>query len=588
MSVENQLKTLPEKPGCYMYFNKNNKVIYVGKAKNLKKRVSSYFNKAHDVKTTKLVRDIVKLETIITLNEKESLLLEQNLIKKYKPRYNIVLNDDKNYPYIAITNEKDPEYIYIRNYNSKNKESFGPFPDGSSARKILRTLERIYPLRRCKGNIGHPCTYFHIEQCSGACFQEVEKSFYDKQIKKIKDFFDGKSNDVQEILENKMYQAAENLQFEEAQRIKEIIEHLKFTTEKQDVDLSDNINRDVFNYFEFENYICFTVLFYRSGKLSLKNNEVIKNEGQDINDLFKSYILQIYSKNLVPNFLGVPKTINVDDLKLFFQKTILNEEDFTTNRLLDLAKENAREYLFQKLHYSDQNSITKEEVLQKLQSLIKLDKFPYHIEMYDVANMLNEYVTGAMIVFKNGVVSKNDFRKYNIEIEEKGDFNRMEEMLYRRYKKDLEFPEKWADLIIMDGGIIQVHAAKKALAKLSIDIPIIGLVKNDKHKTEYILDTNENKLDIEKNFEVFKLLENFQLRVHNYAISGFRKRQSKGILKEEILSSVKGMGEIKVKNMYEKFKSIENMKKLSIKEIDEVVKNKTTSQELFEFLKSVK
>ncbi|QGS51680.1 excinuclease ABC subunit UvrC [Spiroplasma tabanidicola] len=588
MSVENQLKTLPEKPGCYMYFNKDNKVIYVGKAKNLKKRVSSYFTKAHDVKTTKLVRDIVKLETIITLNEKESLLLEQNLIKKYKPRYNIVLNDDKNYPYIAITNEKDPEYIYVRNYNAKNKKSFGPFPDGSSARKILRTIERIYPLRRCKGNLGHPCTYYYIQQCSGACFKEVEQTYYENQIKKIENFFLGVSDDVQNILESKMLQAAKNLQFEEAQRIKEIIEHLKFTTEKQDVDLNDNINRDIFNYYEFENYICFTVLFYRSGKLSLKNNEVIKNEGQDINDLFKSYILQIYTKNLVPDFIGIPIEINVEDLKLYLEKNIINENDLNTNRLLNLAKENAKEFLFQKLHYANNNNITKEDILKQLQVLLKLDSFPYHIEMYDVANMLDEYVTGAMVVFKNGIVSKNDFRKYNIEINEKGDYHRIKEMIYRRYSKDADFPEKWADLLIMDGGIIQVHAAKEALKSLNINIPIMGLVKNDNHKTESILDLEERKIEIDKKSDLFKLLENFQLRVHNYAISGFRKRQQKGILKEDYISKVKGLGDIKIKKLYENFKSISSMQTLSVDQLNEVIKNKKIAEILFEHLKNYK
>ncbi|AOG60171.1 excinuclease ABC subunit C [Spiroplasma helicoides] len=588
MSVESQLKSLPEKAGCYLYFNKDKKVIYVGKAKNLKKRVSSYFNKAHDIKTTKLVRDIDSLETIITANEKESLLLEQNLIKKYKPRYNVILNDDKQYPYIAVTNEKDPQYIYIRNYNPNNKLSFGPLPDGTSARKILRTLERIYPLRRCKGNLGEPCIYFHINQCSGACFKDVEKSYYDQQIQKIDNFFAGKSNDVKEQLEQKMFQAAENLQFEEAQRIKEIIEHLEFTTTEQDVDLNDSLNRDVFSYYEMDGYICFTTLFYRAGKLSLKNNEILKNEGQDLSELFKSYITQIYTKNIIPDYIVIPSEIDITDLELLFGNKLINEKEKNSERLLKLAKENATEFLFQKIHYSQNSKITKEEILIQLQELIKLDSFPYQIEMYDVANIANEYVTGAVVVFKNGVVSKNDFRKYNIEIDDEGDYQRMMEMIKRRYQKIIDSKEKWADLIIMDGGIIQVHAAKRALESLNISIPVIGLVKNDKHKTEYLLNLEEEKVSIDKSSDLFKLLENFQLRVHNYAISGFRRRQSKGLLKEEILTKVKGLGDVKVRSLYDKFLSIENMKKASFEELQEVIKNQNLTKKVIEYLKEIK
>lgn len=586
MTIENQLKVLPEKPGCYLYYNQVDKVIYVGKAKNLKKRVNSYFNKVHNFKTTKLVRDIVRVETIITSNEKESLLLEQNLIKKYKPRYNVVLNDDKKYPYIAITKEKDPQYLYVRNYDSKNQLSFGPFPEGTSARNILRTLERIYPLRRCKGNLKKPCIYYHINQCSGACFQEVDAKWYENQIQKIKDFFSGKSDDIKIQLERKMEQAAANLQFEEAQRIKEVISHLSFTTTAQDVDLSDHLNRDIFNYFEYEDYLCFSVLFYRSGKLTLKNSEVIKFEGQDIIDLFKSYILQIYSKNILPDYIVIPNDIECDDLIVFFENKLVKSQDLLNERLLDLALNNCKEFLFQEMHYKNKE-FSKTNLLNDLQNLLSLNTFPYQIEMYDIANILNEFVTGAMVVYKNGFASTNDFRRYNIDIDSEGDYHRMHELVLRRYKKDKNLQQNFADLIIMDGGMAQVHAAKKALHTLKISIPVIGLVKNIKHKTEYIIGLNEEKIIIDKHSQLFRFLESLQLRVHNYAISSFRKRQSKEIIKDNVLSPVQGIGNLKIKKLYEKFETISNMKQASFDELDQVIKNKTTTETLYKHLKTI-
>ncbi|AHI52617.1 excinuclease ABC subunit UvrC [Spiroplasma culicicola] len=584
MNVEKILKNLPEKSGCYMYFNDKEQVIYVGKAKNLKKRVSSYFNKVHDFKTTQLVREINNLETIITNNEKESLLLEQNLIKKYKPRYNIVLNDDKKYPYIAVTNEKDPRYIYIRNFDSKNKISFGPLPEGSSARSILNTLERIYPLRRCTGYIGKPCLYYHINQCSGACFKEVEPNYYQNMILKVKDFFDGNSSEVKELLEEKMLIASDNLQFEEAQRIKEIIQHLSFTLTKQNVDLNDNLNRDIFNYYEDFDYFCFTVLFYRKGQLVLKNQELIKNNGQNIEELFLSFINQIYAKNLIPDYIVIPKTMQMEELNLVFNNKILTEDDQISHNLLKLALDNSKEYLVEKIYYKDNQSITKEEVLKDLQATLKLQTFPYHIEMFDIANILDELVTGAMVVYKNGLPSKNDFRKYNIDIEESGDYHRIKEAVYRRYREAKNLP----DLLIMDGAISQVHAAKEALKKLNLTIPIIGLVKNDHHKTDHILDLEEKPLFINKDTQVFKFLENIQLRVHNYAIAGFRKRFVQNNINDVIVNNIKGIGQVKIKKLYEKFNTIENIKNANYEQLFDIIKNKVITNQLIEFLKEYK
>ncbi len=569
--MENIVKNLPEKSGCYLYKNKKDQVIYVGKAKNLKKRVASYFNKAHNFKTTQLVRDIFNIETIVTDNEKESLILEQNLIKKYRPRYNIVLNDDKKYPYIAITKEHDPIYVYTRNFDNKNQISFGPLPDGTSARNILKTLERIYPLRRCKGNLGKPCIHFHIDQCSGACFKDVKKEYYQEQITKVKNFFNRTNDDFKNKLEEKMIIASNNLQFEEAQRIKDIIAHLNFSIVEQFVDINDNLNRDVFNFFESEEYICFVVLFYRSGKLILKDQLIIKNSVEDLISLFENFIMQIYLKNMLPDYIILPKILEQTSLKFLFQEKITYGNDETSLKILDLARNNAKEYIRQQEIYKNQKSMSKEELLDNLQKTLKLPNYPYHIEMFDVANILDEFVTGAMVVFKGAQPSFNDFRKYNIIIDEKGDFQRMQNMIYRRYQKEIGEEKNLPDLIIMDGGKIQVNAARSQLELLDLNIPIIGLVKNDKHRTEYILNYDMQEVYLDKSQEVFKFLELIQNRVHNYAIAGFRKKHNKSFTRDE-LATIKGIGEKMIQKINSQFPSRIDFYNASFEEIKNIVK----------------
>ncbi|ASP28605.1 excinuclease ABC subunit C [Spiroplasma corruscae] len=582
-----KIKSIPDKPGCYIYFNENKKVIYVGKAKNLKKRVSSYFNKAHNFKTTKLVREVRDLETIITANEKEALILEQNLIKKYKPRFNVILNDDKKYPYIAITDEKDPTYIFTRNYDAKNKISFGPLPDGSSARNILRTLERIYPLRRCKGNLGKPCINFFIEQCSGACFKEVDPNYYVNQINNVKKVFYQGGEEFKKILKDKMIKASDNLQFEEAQRIKEIINNLGFTTEDQYVDFGEAFNKDIYGYYFEENYISFAVLFYRSGKLISKDSMVFESDVDNVQELFESFVMQVYQKNMIPDLIILPSNFVLGGLSLFFGTKISKKYDEISNNLLGLAKENAKEFLIEKIKYKSQKSIIYEELLNSLQSLLNLPRFPYHIEMFDVANILDEYVTGAMVVFKNGLPSFNDFRKFNINIDNQDDYHRMQNMVYRRYQKDLNKPENLPDLIIMDGGKIQVNAANSQLDLLDIHIPVIGLVKNQKHKTEYIFNYNKEEIYIDKTSEVFLFLEKIQDRVHRFAISGFRNRKLKGTIKDELMD-VAGVGPKLISKINERYSNRQDFYDLSEKDLLKVVNNKTTCKNLLNFIKNKK
>ncbi|WP_027063113.1 excinuclease ABC subunit UvrC [Mesoplasma seiffertii] len=585
MNLEAKIKNLPDKPGCYIYYNQDNQVIYVGKAKRLKRRVASYFNRAHNIKTTRLVREITNLDYFVVNNEKEALVLEENLIKKYRPRFNVLLNDDKSYPYIIITNETDPQYKYIRKYDKKALRSYGPLPQGSNAREILMTLERLFPLRRCKGNLNKPCLYYHINQCSGACFKVVDPSYYQEQIKKLDKFFKGDVREVESNLKQKMSAAAENLQFEEAQRIKDQLNSLNFITTKQTVELTDDKNRDVITYLIDEDKIVFVTLFYRLGKLLFKDEHIQDYYEQDTQELLSNYVNQIYDRNMLPNQIIIPQEMDFDNLRESIKNISTHPLGTIEKTLLRLAEDNAKETMTKTKLNSQSFTNNEVVILEELQSILNLEKYPYHIEMFDISNIGNEFVTGSCVVYKDGKPSRNDFRKYNIQIEQASDYERLKNMLYRRYQKALVEKREFPDLIIMDGGIIQVHAAKEQLQLLNINIPVIGLVKDDYHKTEYLLDTKENKVVIKTNPKLYNFLSSIQLRVDEYAKSGFRKKQNTSFLKSEF-EAIPGMGKKRLQELFKNFNTVSEMKLASPEELNKVLRNKKLTDQLVDYLQN--
>jgi len=587
-TLEEKVKNLPHKPGCYLYKNKQGKIIYVGKAVDLKKRVSSYFNKIHNYKTTKLISEVEDLDYFVVNNEAESFLLEQNLIKKYRPRFNVLLNDDKAYPYIVITKEKDPQYRYVRKYDKKALRNYGPFPQGANARNILKILERLYPLRRCKGNLGKPCIYYYLNQCSGACFQDVDPKYYQDQIKHVDKFFRGSLSDVKNELMKKMENASSNLQFEEAQRLKELYFSLDYAISKQDVTIDDNKNRDTATFKLLKDRIVFTILFYRHGQLLFKDSLVTDYFGQDVGDLFISYLTQIYEKNILPNQLIIPSEIDLYHLPEQFKKVATHPINKLEKSLFKLANENAIEALDQDQIKTQVVKNNEHDILLQLQELLGLKTYPYHIEMFDISNIGSEFVTGSVVVWKGGKPVKNDFRKYNIEIEENDDASRLKIMLYRRYQKALLLKRELPDLIIMDGAIIQVRAAKSILADLELDhIPVIGLVKNDKHNTEKILDLNEHEIKLNKKTPLYNFLANIQIRVDSYAKSGFRQKQTTSFLTNELLS-VKGLGKKKIQELNKKFETRKDLENASFAELNEIIKNEKTTKNLMLYLQKNK
>ncbi|MDQ0567885.1 excinuclease ABC subunit UvrC [Mycoplasma yeatsii] len=582
MKLEEKINLLPNKAGCYLYLNNLKQVIYVGKAKNLKKRVSSYFNRAHNIKTTRLVREIDDINYFVVNNEKESLILEENLIKKYRPKYNILLNDDKAYPYIVITNQKDPTYKYERKYNKKGLRNYGPLPLKSNARAILLTLQRLFPLKRCKGNLNKPCLYYHLNQCSGACFKQVDPSYYSNQIKQVDKFFKGDISQVKTSLINQMNKASELLQFEQAQKIKEQLASLEFITTAQNVEFNSDKNIDVINYYLDDNRICFVILFYRNGQLTFKDEYVQNYESQEVVELLNSFLQQIYDKNITPDILLIPNEIELLDIDqniLSFTSHSLNKQD---QILINLAKQNAIELSNKAKLSNNVNLGSEDEILTTLQQISNIRSYPSYIEMFDISNIYNQFITGACVVYKNAKAIRSEFRKYNIDSTNSSDFDRMKFMIKKRFTKKLETNDTLPDLIIVDGSHIQIKACKQVLEQLNLDIDVIGLVKDDHHKTRALIDIFDQTVEIKQFKKLYNWLSGVQIRVDEYAKSGFRKKYHNQI--QDQLLNIKGVGKKTSQELYKHFKTIDNIKNSDFDELNKIVKNKKITQLILDYL----
>ncbi|WP_342268697.1 excinuclease ABC subunit UvrC [Spiroplasma endosymbiont of Aspidapion aeneum] len=577
------LMTIPNATGCYLYYNKDNQIIYVGKAKNIFKRVSSYFKGVHNYKTTKLVREIEKIDYIVVANENEALLLEENLIKKYKPRYNILLADDKKYPYVVIE-KKDGDfyYRYIRNYNKLYYRSYGPFPDGSKAREIFYLLERVYPLKRCKlKNQKNPCTYYQLGLCSGACFKEVDEGFYTYNINKADNFFKGNNDDFKIQLTKKMQIAANNLNFEEANYYKSIINSLPGITTKQSVQILDiEKNYDFVTCYSDDKYISIIVLFYQFGVLIYKESFVTELNLESNKDVIFNYLGQLYKRNKKPDLLFVDNDLNISDNKIAGIE-VGHTDTKELQQIMNLGRENAIEGINHR--YQQEMYTSGKDVLEELKSIAQLKKIPYHIEVFDIANIGDNFVTGGIVVFKNGQPSFSDFRRYNIDIPERDDISRMVYIVKRRYQ-DLRFIKNAIpDLIIVDGGVGQVNGALKVLKELNLEIDVIGLVKDDKHKTDHIYHPVLKNITLKKDSQLYKKLAMFQDKVHNFSISHYRKRQINSI-KSDPLENIKGIGKKTIQKLRESYPNNDSLKNVNIDKLNEIVKNQKLSEKIIKYI----
>lgn len=569
--IKKKLALLPKSPGCYLMKDSSGTIIYVGKAKILKNRVTSYFVGQKTGKTKVLVSNIVDFEYIVTGSEKEALLLEINLIKKYDPKYNIIFRDDKQYPYIMLSLSDAPTLEVIRpNKKSKRKnvKLFGPYPNSIAARKIVHLLNRMYPLRKCKTFKSKPCLYYHIGECLGYCQKNVDKEKIDNMINEITSFLNGGYSEIKKKIENEMYEASEKLNFEKAKEMKEALDYIDVLLEKQKIDLSDNVNRDIFNYYVYKDYISIQVLHSRGGKL-VERDSYIYELNEDENDVLLSFIISFYENTTdYPKEVLVPGSIDSSLLSDSLGIKVLSPSRGPKQKLILMAKENAKikvEEKFDLIKNDLDRSIHANEELSKL-----LNRNVHRIESFDNSHLFGTYTVSGMVVYINGKKSTKDYRKYKIISDAKDDYHLMKEVVLRRYKRVIDDNLQRPDLILTDGGIIQINATKEVLDSLNLDIPVYGMKKNDKHRICALVDSNSNEIEIEKNSNLFHYLEQISEEVHRFAISYHKEIRSKGSL-ESVLDNVPGIGKVRKKNLIKEFRSVNNIKNAKEEDLKKIL-----------------
>ena len=576
-----KLSLLPTSPGCYMMKNKDGVIIYVGKAKNLKRRVSSYFNRTHTGKTAKLVSEIASFDYVVVGSETESLILEINLIKKHDPKYNILLRDDKSYPYIELTNEKVPRLVVIRNVNKKKNKTglFGPYPNVTAARNTVNLLNRMYPLKKCK-NGKDLCLYYHIHECLGYCKKEVSKDTIDNMKLEILNYLKGDHKYLNEKIKSEMDKYSEQLNFEKAKELKDLLDSVNVTLKHQNVEISDLTEMDVFGYSTYKGYMCMVVFFIRNGKIQERHFKVMPII-EELDEQITNYIATFYDKGvLLPKEIVIPDNLNIDLIKEYLNIKVLVPKKGDKKKILDMASSNALITLKEKFELINKDEEKTTLANEELKNILKLDKLD-RIEIFDNSNLFGNYNVSGMVVYKDGKPYKNEYRKYKISFDKNDDYNTMREVIYRRYfrvlKDDLERP----DLIIVDGGKGQINIAKEVIDSLCMNIMVVGLKKDDKHSTNALIKDNE-EIPINKESNLFYYLERMQDEVHNFTINYHKQIRSKGAI-SSILDNVKGIGDKRKKELIKKYKNITNIRNASIEELDEILPHDVTVN-LKEFL----
>lgn len=584
MDIKEKIKLIPNKPGSYQYKNKDGVVIYVGKAKNLKKRVQSYFRGSHDLKTTRLVMNIHDIEYIVTESELDALLLELNLIKKYNPRYNILLTDDKTYPYIEITNETHPKIQVTRNIKNKKSILFGPYPNVSAARNTVGLLNKIFPLRKCEKLPKKECLYYHLGQCLAPCIKEIHQEEYKDIIKQVKSFLRGDINDTVKQLETYMLDASEKLEFERANEYKKLIENVKTTTNRQKINLNDMKDRDVIGYFYNEYLLSIEIFFIRNGKISARHQKLVEYYDEP-HKAVENYLAQFYENQMIPKELFVQQEIRSEILEHFLHTKIIKPQIGDKRKLLDLAIINAEQALKEK------TELVKREIDRTIKSTEQLGEYlnistPYRIEAFDNSNLFGEDAVSSMVVFINGKPARKEYRKFKIKSMDNkaSDYHTMKEVLYRRYYRVLLEDLPRPGLILVDGGLQQINAAKEILSELDMNIPIAGLVKDKKHSTNHLLTSNLEKIELDKTSNVFHLCTRIQDEAHRFAINYHKQVRSKGLF-NSILDDIEGIGPKTKDKLLKHFKSVNLIKLSTLEELKELGLNDKQANNLLTKLK---
>lgn len=566
--IEAKLKLLPDLPGCYLMKGAADQILYVGKAKNLKNRVRSYFRGAHDTKTTKLVSEIDHFETIITNSNKEALLLEINLIQQYKPPFNIRLKEGTMYPYLKITKERHPQLIITSNVTKDGGLYFGPFPNVGAATQTQQLLHRVYPLRRCGKNEKRACFYYHLGQCIGPCDHEVTKDMYQQQIQKIKQFFNGDIQPIMTQLKDKMQAAAERLDFEQAADYRDQLQYIETTIERQIIMSQDYDNTDVFAYDFQRGWISIQVFMLRQGSI-LKREAAIYPAYTDPDEELTTFIARFYQEenHLLPKAILVPEDVDKDLLSQVISVPISTPQRGKKKSMLDLCAKNSQLALNERLNLLDIQAQQTRGVSEDLAAALGIP-LAYHIEAFDHSNISGTGLVSGMVVYKEGKPDRKSYRKFKIkESNQTNEFAHTQEVIRRRYSRLLREEQPLPNLILMDGGKVQVRAARQVIEEeLGLSIPVAGMVKDDKHRTASLLNGySEELVELDRQSPVFHYIQRIQEEVHRYAISYHRQVRSKQQFASK-LDAIPGVGKVTRTKLLKHFKSLKAMKEASIED----------------------
>lgn len=584
--IKNKLALLPDQPGCYLMKDKKGTIIYVGKAKILKNRVRSYFRGSHDTKTERLVSEIDDFEYIVTESNIEALLLEINLIHKNNPKYNIMLKDDKTYPFIKITNEKYPRLMITRKVLKDKALYFGPYPDVNAANETKKLLDRLFPLRKCNPSQKTPCLYYHLGQCLCPYAFDVNPQVYKDMVEEIKGFLSGGHTEIQDRLQEKMAYAAAHMEFEKAAEFRDQIKAIETVMTRQKMTNVDLIDRDVFGYAVDKGWMCVQVFFVRQGKL-IERDVSIFPFYDDASEAFLTFIGQFYQENehFVPKEVLIPDDIDKESVEALLATKVLQPQRGEKKKLVKLASKNAAVALNEKFDLIVRKQERTIGAVEKLGNAMNIPA-PIRIEAFDNSNIMGTNPVSAMVVFIDGRPAKNEYRKYKIKtVQGPDDYASMREVIYRRYSRVLKEGLPFPDLILIDGGKGQVDVAKDVLAnQLGVDIPVAGLAKNDKHKTsELLFGPNLEVVPLERNSQEFFLLQRIQDEVHRFAITFHRQLRSKNSFASK-LDNIEGLGPKRKKNLLKEFKSLKNITAASVEELRKAGLPETVAKNVYRHL----
>ncbi len=567
--IKNKLTLLPDQPGCYLMKDRQGTIIYVGKAKVLKNRVRSYFTGSHDGKTLRLVNEIEDFEYIVTSSEIEALILEINLIKKHDPKYNVMLKDDKSYPFIKLTSERHPRLITTRKVKKDKGKYFGPYPNVHSANETKKLLDRVYPLRKCSTLPDRVCLYYHLDQCLAPCINEVKEQEYQTMIEEITRFLNGGYQEVKKELTNRMTAAAEELDFERAKEYRDRIAHIEATMEKQKMTATDFTDRDVFGYAFDKGWMCVQVFFIRQGKLIERDVSMFPLYNEPEEEIL-SFLGQFYTKenHFKPKEILVPETISVELAGQLLGVKVLKPQRGQKKELVKLASKNATIALKEKFYLIERDEERTIKAVERLGEEMGIYT-PHRIEAFDNSNIQGTNPVSAMVVFIDGKPEKREYRKYKIKtVTGPDDYESMREVVRRRYTRVLKEGLPLADLIIVDGGKGHIEAVRDVLEnELGLEVPIAGLAKDEKHRTSQLLFGDPLKVvPLARNSQEFYLLQRIQDEVHRFAITFHRQLRGKSAF-QSILDDIPGIGEKRRKMLLKHFGSVKKLKEATVEEI---------------------